>query len=362
MPRIRQPADSPAHTDREDFERLFHLSLDLLCIAGFDGYFKRLNSAWENTLGYTLDELMSAPYTDFVHPDDRAATLAEAAQLNRGKHTISFANRSRSRDGSSRWLLWSATSAADRQRVYAVARDITARKRAEQRLAAGYSLTRVIEESVSLSDAAPHILQALCDTLDLGTGVFWQADTRASELRCAAIRSAGPGTPPAFDAETRQAVLHPGDGLPGRVWAEGRSISVADVAGDAALPRDFAAVSAGLHSAFAFPIRTADGAIGVMEFFSRDMRAPDEDLLTMLDSAGRQIGQFVERRRTESELKEYAASLEEARREQEATAARLTRPRACALTPGTGVAGLPAPAGLDRAGVAGGGGVRAPGA
>jgi len=325
MPKIRQPADSPARTDREDFERLFHLSLDLLCIAGFDGYFKRLNSAWENTLGYTLDELMSTPYSDFVHPDDRAATLAEAEQLNRGKHTISFENRYRSRDGSYRWLLWSATSAADRQRVYAVARDITARKRAEQRLAAGYSLTRVLEESVSLSDAAPHILQALCDTLDLATGVFWQADAHANELRCATIRSAGPGTPPTLDAETRQAVLHPGDGLPGRVWAEGRSISVADVADDAAIPRDFAAVSAGLQSAFAFPIRVADGAIGVMEFFSRDRRLPDENLLTMLDSAGRQIGQFVERRRTESELKEYAASLEEARREQEANAARLTR-------------------------------------
>jgi PAS domain S-box-containing protein len=323
MPSTRQPADSQERTAREDFERLFHLSLDLLCIAGFDGYFKRLNAAWEKTLGYSIDELMSVPYVDFVHPDDRAATLAEAAKLNRGRQTISFENRYRAHDGSYRWLLWSAAPAADRQRVYAVARDITARKRAEQRLAAGYALTRVLEESPSLFDAAPHLLRALCDTLDLETGVLWLAGPETSELRCATIRNTVPGAD--FEAETRRSAFRPGEELPGRVLAAGRPIWISDLAAEATLPRDLAAVAAGLRSAFAFPIPVADGIIGVMEFFSRELQAPDEHLLTMLDAAGSQVGQFVERRQAESELKEYAASLEEARREQEANAARLTR-------------------------------------
>ena len=324
MPTNRQSADSPERTDREDFERLFHLSLDLLCIAGFDGYFKRLNSAWEKTLGYSLEELMSAPYTEFVHPDDRAPTLAEAEKLAQGAQTISFENRYRSRDGSYRWLLWSASPAADQQRVYAVARDITARKRAEQRLAAGYALTRVLEESPSLPDAAPQILQALCEALDLEAGVFWHAEPGETELRCIAIRCPANALASAFEGETRRAVLRPGEELPGRAWSEGQPLWIADLSSDAQSPRDSAGVAAGLRSAFAFPICVADTVIAVIEFFSRDLRARDETLLTMLNAAGSQIGQFVERRRTQREIKEYAASLEEARREQEGNASRLT--------------------------------------
>jgi PAS domain S-box-containing protein len=325
MSKTRQPAYSLEEPESDDFERLFHLSLDLLCIAGFDGYFKRLNAAWEKTLGYSLEELMSVPYTEFVHPDDRAATLAEAERLVQGSETISFENRYRSRDGSYHWLMWSARPATGHQRVYAVARDITARKRAEQRLAAGYSLTRVIEESASLPDAAPKILRALCDALDLEAGVFWDAEPGAAVLHCRAIQTAVNAAASSFEAETRRAAPGPGEELPGRVWSEGRPLWIADLSNAVNSPRDAAALAAGLRSAFAFPVSVGDAVIGVMEFFSSDLRARDEDLLTMLGVAGGEIGQFVERRRTQREIKEYAASLEEARREQEANAARLTR-------------------------------------
>jgi PAS domain S-box-containing protein len=325
MPTTRQHADLPERTDHEDFERLFHLSLDLLCIAGFDGYFKRLNSAWEITLGYSIEELMSVPYTEFVHPDDRTATLDEAEKLTQGSKVISFENRYRCRDGSYRWLLWSSSPSPDQQRVYAVARDITSRKRAEQRLTAGYALTRVLEESASLREAAPRILQAFCDALDLDAGVFWHSEPGANLLRCQAIRNAASSPAPAFEAETRSAALGPGEGLPGRVWSEGQPLWITSLESGAESSRDQAAVASGLRTAFGFPIRLADSVIGVMEFFSRDLRARDQTLLTMLAAAGNQIGQFVERRRTQAEIKEYAASLEEARREQEANAARLTR-------------------------------------
>ena len=113
---------------------LFRMSRDMLCVAGFDGYFRRLNPAWEETLGYTLEELMSRPYVEFVHPDDRSATAAEAQSVTTGHSTLAFENRYRCKDGSYRWLAWTATPHLEQGLSYAVARDVTEQKQAEREL------------------------------------------------------------------------------------------------------------------------------------------------------------------------------------------------------------------------------------
>jgi PAS domain S-box-containing protein len=115
----------------DQLDHFFDISPDLLCIAGTDGYFKRLNPAWEHTLGHTAEELMSRPYREFVHPDDVARIDAEATeQLEQGKVTVAFENRYYCRDGSYRWLTWNATPTLDDGLVYAVARDTTAQRAA----------------------------------------------------------------------------------------------------------------------------------------------------------------------------------------------------------------------------------------
>ena len=119
---------------QEELDQLFTLSLDMLCIAGFDGYFKRINPAWEGTLGIPKEDLLSRPYIDFVHPDDREATLNEARKMDQGELTISFENRYRSADGTYLWLLWNATPNKSLKLIFAVARDITQRKHTERRL------------------------------------------------------------------------------------------------------------------------------------------------------------------------------------------------------------------------------------
>jgi PAS domain S-box-containing protein len=116
-------------SDLED--RFFSLSLDMLCIAHFSGYFQRLNPAWETTLGYTREELQSQPMFDFVHPDDRERTLEQNRQVRSGGEARSFENRYRCKDGSYRWLRWNARADIDRQVIYSVARDITERKTAD---------------------------------------------------------------------------------------------------------------------------------------------------------------------------------------------------------------------------------------
>ena len=116
----------------DDVGRFFIVSLDLLCIAGFDGYFKRLNPAWTTCLGWTLEELMARPFLDFVHHDDRAAMQAEVSKLAEGEETIFFENRYLHQDGSYRWLQWNARSAPGVREIYASGRDVTGQRRLER--------------------------------------------------------------------------------------------------------------------------------------------------------------------------------------------------------------------------------------
>lgn len=112
-------------------DRFFTLSIDMLCIADFRGYFIKLNPAWEATLGWSREELQSQRLFDFVHPDDRERTLEQNRKVREGGQAIHFENRYRCKDGSYKWLLWNSTADLDRQAIFAVARDITRRREAE---------------------------------------------------------------------------------------------------------------------------------------------------------------------------------------------------------------------------------------
>ncbi|HIA52158.1 MAG TPA: PAS domain-containing sensor histidine kinase [Candidatus Melainabacteria bacterium] len=112
----------------------FTLSHELFCIAGFDGHFKQLNPQWTKVLGYSVEELKARPYLDFVHPEDREATLAQAEILSQGKHIHFFENRYLAKDGTIKWLMWSVSSDLNNSVVYAVAHDITQRRQTEAQL------------------------------------------------------------------------------------------------------------------------------------------------------------------------------------------------------------------------------------
>ena len=123
----------------------FDLSLDMVCLAGVDGYFKDLNPAWERTLGYSREELLTKPYLDFVHPDDRESTIAEATRLSKGEPVVSFENRYRAADGSWKWLFWKSVLLPDSDSVFAIARDVTDRKEYEAAMA---DLNRELERRI----------------------------------------------------------------------------------------------------------------------------------------------------------------------------------------------------------------------
>ena len=136
------------HAEREA-ARIFELSVDLLCVIGFDGYFKRVNPAFERTLGYSREHLMSRPGFDFAHPDDWETSQKTLSALRRGEDVEQFENRNSCADGSVRWLQWSARAVPEEELIYAVGRDVTESRRAAQEQAALHRVATLVARGVA---------------------------------------------------------------------------------------------------------------------------------------------------------------------------------------------------------------------
>ncbi len=162
-------------TEQEAAEKeenhFFPFSLDLLCLASFDGYFRQLNWMWPKTLGFTMEELLAVPYLEFVHPDDKYATQLEMEKLAKGEKSMAFQNRYRCRDGTYKWLSWSANSFPEKQLIYAAAHDITVHKEAEA------AQNRLIE-SLHRSEARLLEAQKVAHVGD------WELDLATNNFRC----------------------------------------------------------------------------------------------------------------------------------------------------------------------------------
>ena len=154
---------------QQELDRIFTLSHDVIAVANFDGRFTRVNPAAVEVLGYTKEELLTRPYVEMVHPDDRERTAAEAAALEDGRSTLSFENRYIRKDGSTRVLEWTSTPVIEDQAMYAVARDVTERRQTETelaRLAAEQAALRRVATLVARGEPAGEVFAAVAEEVD----------------------------------------------------------------------------------------------------------------------------------------------------------------------------------------------------
>ncbi len=254
-----------------------------------------------------------------IHPDDQART-SEAigrAIAERGEYDVEF--RVLWPDGTLRWIASKGRVVCDARgnpvRVIGVALDVTERRRTTRRLAVQYETARILADCVTLEEAAPRILEAVCESLDWVHGGLWCVDQEDERLHCVEMWNRPAISVTEFEAASRGMTFGRGVGLPGRVWEVGEPVWIEDVVEDSNFPRAEIAAREGLHGAFGFPIRRGDETLGVLEFFSTSILPPDADLLAMIGTVGAQIGQFIQRRRAEQERARLLAGVQAAHAE-----------------------------------------------
>jgi PAS domain S-box-containing protein len=250
---------------QEELDRIFTLSSDPIVAANFDGYFTRVNPAVERILGYPEEELLARPYLDFVHPDDRERTAAEAAVIGQGKTTLAFENRFVRKDGSYRVLEWTSTPVVEDRAMYGVARDVTDRRQAETELArlagAQAALRRVatlVAEEASLAEVFARVAEEVANAF--------------GDVHCALLRDEGDGTASAIAVWGARisAGIPVGerlpldvDGITARVLRQGRPCRIDDYSA-AAVPLAEGAREHGVGSAVGCPIVVGGRTWGAM--------------------------------------------------------------------------------------------------
>jgi PAS domain S-box-containing protein len=177
------------------------------------------------------------------------------------------------------------------------------RRAAERRLAVVHATSVALTEARTVAEAAPRILESVCESLGWETGLLWEVHEAASVLRCVEVWHAPGARVEEFLNQSRQRTFDAGIGLPGRVWATGAPAWIPDVVIDDNFPRASYALAVGLHGAIGFPILSGRKVDGVIEFFSRTIEEPDQDLIRMLGTIGAQIGEHIERMRTEEAVR-----------------------------------------------------------
>ncbi|HSQ77670.1 MAG TPA: ATP-binding protein, partial [Nitrospirota bacterium] len=300
-------------------DNILHSSPLAIAATDLDLRVKYFNTVAEKIFGYTAREIIGKT-ADEIHVREKIDTAAvdqalELVRLGRDFHYVV----EQTRDGRRIFIEIGITGIRDKNNAligyFLMAQDITERKEVERRLAVQYAVIEILAKSASPTEATPEILRSICEHVGWEMGEVWLVDAGYPALRLGGLWHVPFLNFREFIEFSRKTVFERGVGLPGRVWENGRPAWISDVTADQNFPRTAAAVKAGLHAGFAFPIRSEGAVTGVMAFFSRSVQTPDDDLLKMFVALGSQIGDFLTRKKAEEAQVHYSSELERSNKE-----------------------------------------------
>jgi PAS domain S-box-containing protein len=284
-----------------------------IIIADREGRILEANDAFLRIVGYDREDLVSGRvrWTELSPPEWRERDILTRAELNSTGIVQPFEKEYFRKDGSRVPVLVGAAlfkEGGDEGLAFVL--DLTERKRAEDRLRVQHTVAQVLAEAATIEEVTPRILRAMGECLGWDVGALWRVDREAEALRCVELWHKASIEIPEFERAGWQFTFNPGVGLPGRVWSSLKPAYIPDVVLDKNLPRGPIAEREGLHAAVGFPILLGSEVLGVIEFFSREIKRPDQELLDTVATIGSQIGQFIERKHAEEALmrsKDYLA-------------------------------------------------------
>ena len=307
----RDQWESELHASEARKAAVLEASLDCIVTIDQEGRILDFNSAAERTFGYAQDEVMGKRMVDLIipprlrkqHNRGFARYLATGEGPVLGRRVEMTALRA---DGSEFPVEVAITPILLRgSRLFTgFLRDITERQRAEGILAAQHAVTRFLAESATVAEAAPRILRAIAERFGWDFGAFWTVESDA--LRCGQTWQVASAEAARLEASTRSTSHARGQGLPGRAWEKSEPLWIQDLSRDPESVRS-AASEAGLRTAVALPLLLEGQVLGVMEFFGKQPRLEDAELVQNLLAVGSQIAQFVERKRAEERVRSREA-------------------------------------------------------
>ena len=339
-PAQNRASDIPPERLGELNRAILESALDCIITMDAEGIVREFNPAAERVFGYRRDEAVGQELAALIIPpslrERHRQGLAHYLRTGEGpvlgRRIEIAAVRS---DGSEILVELAITPLriSGSPIFTAYLRDITERVRNERRRTAQYSVASLLAGSLALREVAPQIIQTIAASGDWVFGSIWIKREKDGGLGCAAIWCNDEPELHEFEKTTLSTRLLGSSGLPGRVAGSEEPIWVADVDQDPQFVRAAAARAANLHGAFAFPLCSENGVIGVLELFSHHVVRPDEDLLKLVEALGSQIGLFIQRRRIQKELQRQKEAAEAANAAKDQFLANLSHELRTPLTP-----------------------------
>jgi PAS domain S-box-containing protein len=301
-------AQEALRCNEEFVHKIIDLSLTLIFVKDRAGRFTHCNRAAEEFCGVASERVIGARDRD-ICPDAELVARYEREDrqvFDTGRDLIVPEHEVRNFRDEPRWLQTVKRPVLGTDgtvtHVLILSADVTERKQAEFRRAVLLEVTQALAEAASLEEAAAGILHAVCEHLPWHFGAFWRVVDDGAPLGLVAVWPSSDAPFTAFRQATCEQAFPRELGLPGSVWAGARPIWMPQLTDRAKFPRTAAAAADGLKSGFGFPVMLRGEVLGVIEFFSRFAREPDAPTVELFASVGAQIGQFMERWRTEGAL------------------------------------------------------------